>query len=164
MDTRYVPVPTEPPETHGAEAESDAAGSTAGSASAPTWREVEALAAILEPEAFDADQAADETWRKVTQNRALAHAAKVVAAGYVRVPRPELVTLPTFKGCTNSNPDYCACNEGAICCAACGDEIDEGSEAWALSRPLLPWTGPEGDGQEIEDLVWHTNCDLRGGA
>jgi hypothetical protein len=50
-----------------------------------TWAEVEALAAILEPEAFDLDQAADETWRKVTQNRALAHAAKVITSGYLKV-------------------------------------------------------------------------------
>jgi hypothetical protein len=49
------------------------------------WEQIEALAALLEPEAFDPRQQASEVWRKVTQNRALAHAAAVLAAGYVRV-------------------------------------------------------------------------------
>jgi hypothetical protein len=46
---------------------------------------VEALAALLEPEAFDETQSADEVWRGVTQQRALSHAAKVLTSGYRRV-------------------------------------------------------------------------------
>lgn len=86
----------------------------------------------------------------------------VLAAGYVRAEQPELITMPTFNGCTDTNPDYCACNDGAVCCDACGDEIEDGSEVWALTRPLYPWAAAEGDGQEFENLLWHTNCDLRG--
>lgn len=51
----------------------------------PGWERVEALAALLEPEAFNPDQPADETWRHVTQQRALGHAATVIMAGYRRV-------------------------------------------------------------------------------
>lgn len=47
-----------------------------------TWDAVEALAAILEPEAFDPDQSAVEGWRGATMNVALAHAAKVITSGY----------------------------------------------------------------------------------
>jgi hypothetical protein len=46
---------------------------------------VEALAAILEPEAFDLDQLADEGWREATKQRAIAHAARVITSGWVRV-------------------------------------------------------------------------------
>lgn len=46
---------------------------------------VEALAAILEPEAFDPDQPADEGWREATKQRAIAHAARVITSGWVRV-------------------------------------------------------------------------------
>jgi hypothetical protein len=49
------------------------------------WEWVEALAALLEPEAFNPDQPAGETWRHVTQQRALGHAATVIMAGYRRV-------------------------------------------------------------------------------
>lgn len=50
-----------------------------------TWAEVEALAAILEPEAFDLGQSADEDWRKATQNKALTHAARAISTGYLKV-------------------------------------------------------------------------------
>jgi hypothetical protein len=39
----------------------------------------------LEPEAFDPDQPADETWREVTRQRALGHAATVITSGWRRV-------------------------------------------------------------------------------
>lgn len=49
------------------------------------WGRVEALAALLEPEAFDPDQPADEGWRERTKHVAIGHAAKVITEGYVRV-------------------------------------------------------------------------------
>lgn len=49
------------------------------------WAAVEALAAQLEPEAFDPDQPALIGWRKRTQAEALAHAAKVIELGWRRV-------------------------------------------------------------------------------
>ena len=52
---------------------------------AEAWAAVESLAALLEPEAFDPDQPADETWRHVTQQRALSHAATVIVRGFRRV-------------------------------------------------------------------------------
>lgn len=92
----------------------------------------------------------------------------VLAAGFRREAedpeQPELITMPVFKGCTNTNPDYCACNEGPVCCAACGEEIDEGAQAYAARFPLYQWMPPDAPGQEWEDQLWHTNCDLRGAA
>jgi hypothetical protein len=64
----------------GAESPETAQGKSAGNA----WAAVEALAALLEPEAFDPEQPADETWREVTQQRALGHAAKVITASDYR--------------------------------------------------------------------------------
>ena len=49
------------------------------------WEAVRALAAILEPEAFDWEQPADDRWREGTQWVAIAHAAKVITEGYIRV-------------------------------------------------------------------------------
>lgn len=46
---------------------------------------VEALAALLEPEAFNPDQLADEGWRARTQDTALGYAGLVIASGYRRV-------------------------------------------------------------------------------
>ena len=43
---------------------------------------VRALAALLEPEAFDPDIAASPEWREPTQACALNHAAKVITSGY----------------------------------------------------------------------------------
>jgi hypothetical protein len=49
------------------------------------WERVEALAALLEPEAFNPDQPADEGWRTRTRNTALGYAGLVIASGYRRV-------------------------------------------------------------------------------
>ena len=46
---------------------------------------VEALAALLEPEAFDPNQLAAPEWRARTQDVAIGHAAKVITSGYRRV-------------------------------------------------------------------------------
>jgi hypothetical protein len=56
-----------------------------GNSAAEAWASVEALAALLEPEAFDPEQLADEGWRERTQNTALGYAGLVIAAGYRRV-------------------------------------------------------------------------------
>lgn len=49
------------------------------------WERVEALAALLEPEAFNPEQPADEGWRTRTRNTALGYAGLVIASGYRRV-------------------------------------------------------------------------------
>lgn len=127
-----------------------------------TWAEVEALAALLEPEAFDPDQPADETWRKSRKAVASAHAARVLAAGYVRAEQPELITTPTFQGCTHPSADFCACGDDLLCCAACGQEIDEGTQAYMAQFPYYQWMPADAPGQELETQYWHTYCDLRG--
>jgi hypothetical protein len=51
-----------------------------------SWAAVEALAALMEPEAFNPDQPADEVWRERTRNVALGHAATLImCADYRRV-------------------------------------------------------------------------------
>lgn len=75
---------------------------------------------------------------------------------------PELFTIPEFGGCTNTNPDFCACNEGSIFCTACDDEIGEGEEVYALQVDVMPWTS--GDPDKWEDMIWHARCDQRGEA
>jgi hypothetical protein len=47
--------------------------------------QIERLAALLEPEAFDPDVPADEEWRERAQNTALGYAARAITAGYRRV-------------------------------------------------------------------------------
>lgn len=64
---------------------SAADGLADGNRTASPMDAVEALAAILEPEAFDPDQPADEGWREATKQRAIAHAARVITSGWVRV-------------------------------------------------------------------------------
>jgi len=59
--------------------------SVQGNSADEAWASVEALAALLEPEAFDPEQLADEGWRERTQNTALGYAGLVIAASYRRV-------------------------------------------------------------------------------
>jgi len=54
-----------------------------GASSTSRW--IEALAAELEPEAFDDTVPAESGWREATRNQALGHAAKVFALGLRRV-------------------------------------------------------------------------------
>lgn len=71
-----TPVPADTEERDGREPLS---GDHSGS---PTRAAVEALAALLEPEAFDPTVSASRAWREPTQAVALNHAAKVITSGY----------------------------------------------------------------------------------
>lgn len=103
------------------------------------------------------------TWSLPTTQHAEQIADAILAAGYVRVPI-ELVEVPRFQGCTDSNPDNCACSDSPVCCDACGDEIDEGSQVYSAVVPCRPWAAPESPSQDWQVVWWHTNCDLRGGS
>lgn len=50
---------------------------------------IDALAALLEPEAFDPDVKAAPEWRERAKDTALAYAAKVISVGYRRVVEDE---------------------------------------------------------------------------
>jgi predicted HAD superfamily Cof-like phosphohydrolase len=50
-----------------------------------SWAAVEALATLLEPEAFDPDVPAADEWRERAKDTALGYAAKTITAGYRRV-------------------------------------------------------------------------------
>lgn len=88
-------------------------------------------------------------------------ALSAALAGRTVIDLPEMVTIPTFAGCTDSNPDNCACGESALCCTACGDQIEDGAHAYALTTPTCPWIDPDGEGQQWETTWWHDSCDLR---
>lgn len=67
----------------GAETAADATNRPEGSAS--PMDEVLALAALLEPEAFDPDVPAAPEWRERAKDTALGYAAKAITSGYRRV-------------------------------------------------------------------------------
>lgn len=121
-----------------------------------TWAQVEALAALLEPEAFDADQPADEGWRKRTQEVALGHAAKVLAAGWRRVtedPEPNAwrieITVPLRLPVEQRHALF-----EAVCRAAEGWEPYD-RDGWDTSVSGHP---------VYDDLLHDGSAVLRGGA
>lgn len=81
-------------------------------------------------------------------------------AGRQVLPEPELIELPKFQGCNNSNPDLCACNDGPLLCTVCDYEIEDGMQAFAVTRPMRPWIPDDGPEQEWETVWWHYTCDL----
>lgn len=75
---------TNPPSPEHGQDPSGNAGS--GDLSGPDgWQAVQALAALLQPEAFDPGQPASEEWRNRMQDEARGYAAKVITSGYRRV-------------------------------------------------------------------------------
>lgn len=55
----------------------------------PAWTAVQALATLLEPEAFDPNVKAAPEWRERAKGTALAYAAKVITSGYRLVSEDE---------------------------------------------------------------------------
>lgn len=98
----------------------------------------------------------DTDWRG--KLRALAEAA---LAGRTVAPEPELIELPKFQGCTNSNPYLCACGEAALMCAACDEEIEDNSRAYTMREKCKPWLADDDRDQEWQDVWWHASCDQR---
>jgi hypothetical protein len=86
-----------------------------------SWVAVEALAALMEPEAFDPNQLADEGWRERTRNVALGHAASVImCADYRRVVEDDetIERLARVIWASTLHPDL----------------ADDGSWKWAKSK------------------------------
>lgn len=81
--------------------------------------------------------------------------------GCAVVQLPDLIELPKFQGCTDSNPDRCACSEPALVCEACGDEIVEGMQAYVITVKDAPWLGDRDSDQSWSNVWWHATCDLR---
>lgn len=77
------------------------------------------------------------------------------------VPAPDLVELPKFQGCTDSDPDRCACGEPALVCEACQEEIDEGMSAYVITVKDAPWLTDDDSGQSWSNVWWHATCDQR---
>lgn len=102
-------------------------------------------------------QPSERDWYR-SEARAVLSAA---LAGRQVLPEPELIELPKFQGCNNSNPDLCACNDAPLLCTVCGYEIEDGMQAFALTRPMRPWIPDDGPEQEWETVWWHYTCDLR---
>lgn len=71
-----------------------------------TWEAIEALAAILEPEAFNPDQPADEGWREATKDTALVYAARVISSGYRRVVEDEDTVERVVRAILAVNPAF----------------------------------------------------------
>lgn len=107
-------------------------------------------------------EAPQDGYRDEPYARTIARAALSAAlAGRQVVPEPELIELPKFQGCNNSNPDLCACNDAPLLCTVCDYEIEDGMQAFALTRPMRPWIPDDGPEQEWETVWWHYTCDLR---
>lgn len=84
-------------------------------------------------------------------------------AGRTVVEQPELITIPKFQGCTDSNPDLCACGEAALMCAACNEEIEDGAQAYTVREKCCPWLLDADPDQQWQDAWWHASCDERSG-
>jgi len=75
---------TNPPDP-GADAAETVQAATGDLRGLSPLEQIERLAALLEPEAFDPDVPAAEEWRESAQNSAVGYAARAVTAGYRRV-------------------------------------------------------------------------------
>lgn len=126
--------------------------------SSSDWARVEALAALLEPEAFNPDQPADEKWRERTKDTALAYAAQVVATGWVKAPTPQAVKIEALEEALEASRDHArrARREG----------LDEdtcrfwsGTSGWLRSRIRALSAGEEPD---WPDAATYQSAALRG--
>ena len=109
------------------------------------------------------------TWDELTPQRRRMHyegqaiyVLQAALTGRTVLPLPELVELPKFQGCTDSDPDRCACGEAALLCAVCDEEIEDGMSAWTVSEKGRPWLRDDDHDQEWSHVWWHVNCDERG--
>ena len=64
-----------------------------------------------------------------------------------------------FEGCTDRNPDYCACaTDVQPVCGVCGQEIEPGERAWARQWPEYNTLPLDHDDQEWCIVSWHDEC------
>ena len=66
-----------------------------------------------------------------------------------------------FEGCTDRNPDVCACaTPEDVGCSACGEVIEPGTLTYARQEGQ-PWMDTDDPEQDWITLWWHAACDTR---
>lgn len=66
-----------------------------------------------------------------------------------------------FQGCTDMDPDACACaTDTEVECSACGEVIEPGTPTNARQEGQ-PWLDPDDPEQDWITLWWHASCDTR---
>lgn len=65
----------------------------------------------------------------------------------------------SFGGCTDRNPDICACGQdtGAQC-DICEQDIEDGQMIQTLNRAIHPYLQSHHRDQEWEHYIWHVDC------
>ena len=66
-----------------------------------------------------------------------------------------------FEGCTDPDPDYCACaTDQQPTCHDCGREIEPGELAWARNWPCYETLPLDHRDQGWDVISWHDKCDV----
>ncbi|MFF8327854.1 hypothetical protein ACH49M_21405 [Rhodococcus qingshengii] len=70
-----------------------------------------------------------------------------------------------FGGCTDRNPDVCACGQdtGAQC-DMCEQDIEDGQMIQTLTRSTYPYLPSHHRDQEWEHYIWHVDCATKAAA
>ncbi|MFJ7620039.1 hypothetical protein ACIQYZ_14685 [Rhodococcus erythropolis] len=64
-----------------------------------------------------------------------------------------------FGGCTDRNPDVCACGQDTDEeCSICGEVIESGEMCQMLTRAVHPGLPNHHRDQDWEHIVWHADC------
>lgn len=64
-----------------------------------------------------------------------------------------------FTGCTDRNPDYCACGEDSeVTCNVCDEPIEDGQLIQSITYPGNPYFDAYSPDQHWEHEYWHTVC------
>lgn len=64
-----------------------------------------------------------------------------------------------FGGCTDRNPDVCACGqETDEECSICGEVVESGEMCQMLTRAVHPGLPNHHRDQDWEHIVWHADC------
>lgn len=64
-----------------------------------------------------------------------------------------------FGGCTDRNPDVCACGQDTDEeCSICGEVMESGEMCQMLTRPAHPGLPNHHRDQDWEHIVWHADC------
>ena len=64
-----------------------------------------------------------------------------------------------FEGCTDPNPDVCACaTDVQPTCALCNHEIEPGEQSWARLWPCYETLPRAHVDQDWDVISWHDEC------
>lgn len=70
-----------------------------------------------------------------------------------------------FPGCTDANPNLCACENWAPpVCDRCEQDIENGQRVHELTRIAYPYLPVDDRDQEWEHFIWHDQCRGNGSA